>query len=41
VDFLTALKQEGIDPGSLEPGRFLTNHHVIMERLEALCELED
>jgi len=40
-DFQTALRHEGIDPGLLEPERFLTNHSVVMDRLEALREVED
>jgi adenylosuccinate lyase len=40
-DFGTLLAKEGIDAGGLRPERFLTHHHVILSRLEALRELED
>jgi adenylosuccinate lyase len=35
------LTEEGVDPGSLRPDRFLVNTHVILDRLESLRELED
>jgi adenylosuccinate lyase len=35
------LASQGIDLGTLEPGRFLANHKVIRNRLEKLHELED
>jgi adenylosuccinate lyase len=40
-DFGAALRRDGLDPGPLEPARFLTNHDVVRNRLEALRELED
>jgi adenylosuccinate lyase len=39
--FGAVLADEDVDAGSLRPERFLTNHHVIGKRLEALRELED
>ena len=35
-DFRAMLKAEGIDPGPLEPERFLAHHDVILSRLENL-----
>lgn len=35
-DFRTMLKAEGVDPGPLEPERFLAHHDVILSRLENL-----
>jgi adenylosuccinate lyase len=40
-DFRLALKREGVDPGPLEPERFLGHHDVIRTRLEALRGMED
>jgi adenylosuccinate lyase len=39
-DFGTLLRNEGIDPGTLLPERFLVRHDVILSRLEALREME-
>jgi adenylosuccinate lyase len=41
ADFRNALRGGGIEPGPLEPERFLKNHNVILSRLEALREVED
>ncbi|HEX5120985.1 MAG TPA: adenylosuccinate lyase [Pseudonocardiaceae bacterium] len=40
-DFGTALRRTGVDTGPLRPERFLGNHDVIRERLEALHALAD
>lgn len=40
-DFGIALLAGGIDVGPLRPDRFLDNHHVIRERLEALHGMAD
>ncbi len=40
-DFGTILTKDGVDVGPLLPTRFLTNHRVILSRLEALHEMED
>ncbi|WP_326718398.1 MULTISPECIES: adenylosuccinate lyase [unclassified Streptomyces] len=40
-DFDALLMEEGIDPGLLQPERFLLHHDVILKRLEALRGMED
>jgi adenylosuccinate lyase len=40
-DFRDLLAGQAVELGQLVPERFLTNHHVIRERLESLRELED
>jgi adenylosuccinate lyase len=39
-DFAAMLSAAGIDPGELRPERFLIHHDVILNRLEALRELD-
>jgi adenylosuccinate lyase len=40
-DFAAALDAQSIAVGPLRPDRYLDNHHVILDRLESLRELED
>jgi len=41
ADFGTALASAGIDAGPLRPERFFGHHHVILDRLESLRDMED
>jgi adenylosuccinate lyase len=40
-DFGTLLRKEGIDPGPLRPERFLIRHDIILNRLEALRDMDN
>lgn len=41
IGLAAALKEEDVDPGPLQPERFLGHHDVILSRLELLRELAD
>ncbi|WP_083889867.1 adenylosuccinate lyase [Nocardia pneumoniae] len=40
MPFQDVLTEKGVELGALEPARFLTNHHVVLSRLQVLAEAE-